>query len=205
MRSHRPPQSRIVMPSIGLAGTSCRRGRVTGVEVSVGGPGRRTNACPPGRILPAPTRATCGMCGYLVVPAAIPGLAAYLEAGQSWLMDTRVKAFVQETANRLDFLHEEYGFTGPEAVPEEADVYPLLRRVRYERADLAVEISLVLSYMGEEYVAAHLVSEDDSGSVRRTEVGSSTAHTGYQMRRALDQQAEAVRRVLRGQTPPSPN
>jgi hypothetical protein len=111
-------------------------------------------------------------------------------------MDIRMKTFVQETANRLDFLHDEYGFTGPEAVPDEAGVYPLLRRVRYERTDLAVEISLVLSYMGEEYVAAHLVSEDDFGSVRRTEIGSSAAHTGYQMRRALDQQADAVRRVL---------
>jgi hypothetical protein len=120
-------------------------------------------------------------------------------------MDIRMKTFVQETANRLDFLPDEYGFTGPEAVPDEAGVYPLLRRVRYERTDLAVEISLVLSYMGEEYVAAHLVSEDDSGSVRRTEIGSSTAHTGYQMRRALDQQADAVRRVLREQSPPSPN
>ena len=87
-------------------------------------------------------------------------------------------------------------------MPDETDVYPLLRRVRYMRSDLAVEISLVLSYMGEEYVATHLVSEDDSGSVRRTEIGSRTAHTGYQMRRALDRQAEAVRRVLRGRMPP---
>jgi hypothetical protein len=145
------------------------------------------------------------MCGYLIVPTAIPGCPPHVEAGQAWLMDIRVKIFVQETANRLDFLHEEYGFTGPETVADEAGVYPLLRRVRYERTDLAVEISLVLSYMGEEYVAAHLVSEDNSGSVRRTEIGSSTAHTGYQMRRTLDQQAEAVRRMLREQSPPSPD
>ncbi len=75
--------------------------------------------------------------------------------------------------------------------------------MRYERGDLALEISLVLSYMGEEYVATVLVSEDDSGSVRRTEIGSSTAHTGYQMRRALDRQAEALRTVLRERMPPS--
>jgi hypothetical protein len=31
-------------------------------------------------------------------------------------MDIRMKTFVQETAHRLDFLHDEYGFTGPEAV-----------------------------------------------------------------------------------------
>lgn len=82
-------------------------------------------------------------------------------------------------------------------------MYPLLRRVRYNRSDLALEISLVLSYMGEEYVATSLVTEDRPGSVRRTQIGSSTAHTGYQMRRALDHQAEAVRRVLREQIPPS--
>jgi hypothetical protein len=74
--------------------------------------------------------------------------------------------------------------------------------VRFERADLAVEISLVLSYMGEEYVAADLVTEDDSGSVRRTQIGRGTAHTGYQMRRALDLQAQSVRRVL-GEHAPS--
>lgn len=85
----------------------------------------------------------------------------------------------------------------------ETGVYPLLRRVRYNRSDLALEISLVLSYMGEEYVATSLVTEDRPGSVRRTQIGSSTAHTGYQMRRALDHQAEAVRRVLREQIPPS--
>jgi hypothetical protein len=56
--------------------------------------------------------------------------------------------------------------------------------VRYQRLGLAIEISLVLSYMGEEYVATELVSEDGSGSVRRTQIGSGTAHTGYQMRHA---------------------
>ena len=60
----------------------------------------------------------------------------------------------------------------------------------------------MLSYMGEEYVATALVSEDDSGSIRRTEIGSSTAHTGYQMRRALDRQAEAVRRIIRERSQP---
>jgi hypothetical protein len=65
-------------------------------------------------------------------------------------------------------------------VPDEAGVYPLLHRVRYQRTGLAIEISLVLSYMGEEYVATELVSEDGSGSLRRTQIGSGTAHTGYQ-------------------------
>jgi hypothetical protein len=107
-----------------------------------------------------------------------------------------------KAADRLDFLRTEYGFAGPEVVPDETGVYPLLRRVRYRRNDLTVEISLVLSYMGEEYVATTLVSGDRSGSVRRTQIGSNTAHTGYQMRRALDRQAEAVRRILHDQMPP---
>lgn len=42
-------------------------------------------------------------------------------------MDIRVKSFVPEATGRLDFLCTEYGFTGPEVVPDEAGVYPLLR------------------------------------------------------------------------------
>jgi hypothetical protein len=40
------------------------------------------------------------------------------------------------------------------------------------------------------------------GSVRRTQIGSGAAHTGYQLRRALDRQAEAVRSVLRDESSP---
>jgi hypothetical protein len=117
-------------------------------------------------------------------------------------VDVRVESFVAEAAGRLDFLCAEYGFTGPEVMPDEARVYPLLRTVRYRRTGCAIEISLVLSYMGEEYVAAELVSEDGSGPVRRAQIGSGAAHTGYQMRRALDRQAETVRNVLRDESGP---
>jgi len=81
-------------------------------------------------------------------------------------------------------------------VQDETGVYPLLRRIRFDRADLEIEVSLVLSYMGEEYVAVHLVAVDESGSNRRAEIGHRTARTGYQMRRALDLQAEAVRKLM---------
>ena len=64
-------------------------------------------------------------------------------------MDIRVKSFVAEAAGRLDFLCAEYGLSGPEVVPDEAGAYPLLRTVRYQRPGCAVEISLVLSYMGD--------------------------------------------------------
>jgi hypothetical protein len=102
-------------------------------------------------------------------------VADRVKIGQAWSVDIRVKSFVPEAAGRLDFLRAEYGFTGPEVVPDEAGAYPLLRTVRYQRTGLAIEISLVLSYMGEEYVATELVSEDGSGSVRRTQIGSGAA------------------------------
>jgi hypothetical protein len=85
-------------------------------------------------------------------------------------VDIRVKSFVPEAADRLDFLCVEYGFTGPEVVPDEAGVYPLVRRVRYRCPGCSIEIS--------------------------------TAHTGYQMRRALDRQAETVRNQLQDESSP---
>jgi hypothetical protein len=54
-------------------------------------------------------------------------------------VDVRVKTFVQEAASRLDFLRTDYGFTGPEVMPDQAGGYPLLQKVRYRRGDLALE------------------------------------------------------------------
>jgi hypothetical protein len=108
-------------------------------------------------------------------------------------MDIRVKTFAAEAIRRLNFLLDEHGFVGPE-VQGDRGTYPLLIRVRYHRSDLDVEASLVLSYGGEEYVTVRLLHADDlTGAARRTEVATSTAHTGYQMRRALDRHAQAVR------------
>jgi hypothetical protein len=47
--------------------------------------------------------------------------------------------------------------------------------------------------MGEEYVATARVSTAPDGTERRTEIGRNTAHTAYQMRRALTLQSEAIR------------
>jgi len=132
-------------------------------------------------------------------------MVADLAARQTWHVDMRVKTFVREAANRLDFLRTEHGFTGPEVVPGQTGAYPLLRRVRYGRAGLVVEVSLVLSYMGEKYVATDVLSQDDCAAVRRTQVGPGTAHTGYQMRRALDRQADALRTALRKRMPLCPD
>ena len=115
-----------------------------------------------------------------------------MEAGDDQVVDVRVKTFIREAAVRMGFLHSECGFNGPMVVQDESGVYPLLRRVRFERADVDIEISLVLSYMGDEYVVSDLVVADSSGSVRRTKIRQDTAHTCYQMRRALDLQAKAI-------------
>lgn len=64
-------------------------------------------------------------------------------------MDFRVKTFAREAADRFGFLCEEHGFTGPLVISDSGGVYPLLPRVRYERPGQAVEVSLVLSYMGD--------------------------------------------------------
>ena len=52
--------------------------------------------------------------------------------------------------------------------------------------------------MGEEYVATTRVADAPGGAASRTEIGRNTAHTGYQMRRALKLQAAAVRAAMRG-------
>ena len=63
--------------------------------------------------------------------------------------------------------------------------------LRYSRGALAVEISLVLSYMGEEHVITRITPADRARSAR-DEISRDTAHTGYQIRRAIDHHAEAV-------------
>lgn len=116
-------------------------------------------------------------------------------------MDIRRKTFVAEATSRLEFLLRDHGFAEPE-VTRKGD-YPLLIRVSYHRGDLDVEESLVLSYGGEEYVTASVLrSGPASGSVSRTEVAADTAHTGFQMRQALDRHAGALREFLTTQAQP---
>jgi hypothetical protein len=115
-------------------------------------------------------------------------------------VDIRRQTFVAEATSRLEFLLREQGFAGPE-VTQDGD-YPLLIRVSYHRSDLDVEESLILSYGGEEHVTVSVVhSSSVSGSVGRIEVSMGTAHTGFQMRRALDRHAEALREFLGRQQP----
>ena len=113
--------------------------------------------------------------------------------------DVRVKTFVAEATARLEFLQTEHGFTGPTIEPSEP---PDLRRrlvltVSYGRRDLVAMTSLVFDYMGDERLLTVLLRGDGSGSDRqRTVIGDDRAHTGYQMRRALDRQADAIRAAV---------
>ncbi len=110
-------------------------------------------------------------------------------------VDVRRKTFAGEAIKQLGFLQAEHGFAGPD-VEREASPGTTVR-VRYRRDGITIEASLVLWYMGEQYVATtHVVGIRD-GAALRTEIGRNTAHTGYQMRRALKLQAETVRAAMR--------
>ncbi len=111
-------------------------------------------------------------------------------------MDIRRKTFAAEAASRLGFLIEQHGFTGPE-ITHDGD-YPLVIRVIYHRSDLDVTASLVLSHGGEEYVTTDL---EHKSPARRTELLGGSAHTGFQMRRALDRHVLALRGILSRQQP----
>jgi hypothetical protein len=112
-------------------------------------------------------------------------------------VDVRVRTFVAEASGRLEAVLEGLGFVGPEVVGE-GGAFPLVMTVRYHRVDVAVRSRLILAYGGEEYVDTSLLWADgDSGGIRRVEVGEDSAHTGYQMRRALGRHAQAVSEILR--------
>ena len=107
-------------------------------------------------------------------------------------MDVRAKTFVAEAGCRLEAVLAELGFVGPE-IAGDASAFPLVIEVRYHRAEVTVQCQLVLAYGGEEYVSTSVLwAGDGPQDTRRVKVGESTAHTGYQMRRALDRHAEAV-------------
>jgi hypothetical protein len=112
-------------------------------------------------------------------------------------MDVRVKTFTAEAVGRLGALLDQQGFVGPE-VEHEQGSHPLVIRVSYHRADVSVETCLVLAYAGEEYVQTVLRWHPrHADTPQQAEAGFNTAHTGYQMRRALDRHVETVREALR--------
>jgi hypothetical protein len=110
-------------------------------------------------------------------------------------VDIRVKTFADEAVKQLDFLESQYGFAGPDV---NRGTYPgTIVSVKYHRDAITIEASLDLWYMGEEYVATTQLAGAPDGTTQRAEIARNTAHTGFQMRRALKLQAEAVRAAIR--------
>jgi len=91
----------------------------------------------------------------------------------------------------LRFLVEDQGFTGPELLPP-GDRIPAIGHVRYHRSDMTIEILHVVGFMGENYVQTQyrMAGSSDRDWIK---LGSNTTQTGYQLRRALDLQAKAVK------------
>lgn len=104
-------------------------------------------------------------------------------------------SFIEVATNRLSFLAEDYGFAGPE-IERPWDRIPAIARVRYHRGDVTVEVAHVIGFMGENYVETRFRRMDGNSWGDWTAVGSNTSRTGYQLRRALDLQVQAMRSRL---------
>jgi hypothetical protein len=61
---------------------------------------------------------------------------------------------------------------------------------------MTVEIVHVVGFMGENHVETRFRSKDGDTEHDWVPLGSNTTHTGYQLRRALDLQAQATRSQL---------
>ena len=110
-------------------------------------------------------------------------------------MDIREKTFAGEAIKQLDFLKNQHSFAGPDV--DHGTSPGTAVSVSYHRGGITIEASLVLWYMGEEYVATTQVATAPGSGARRTEIARNTAHTGYQMCGALKLQADAVRAAIR--------
>lgn len=101
-----------------------------------------------------------------------------------------MKTFGAEAARRMAFLVDDLGFTGPVIADDPGALTRLT--VSYAKDSITVRSSLVIGYMGEEYVLTEIIDNDTA----RTRIGEHTAHKGHEMRRALDRQSEALRAHL---------
>lgn len=99
-------------------------------------------------------------------------------------------AFIEAATSRLRFLVAEHDFLGPET--EKDKFVPGVSTVRYHRNDMTIEVVHVVGPMGEAYVESRLRREIDNEQGDVTHLGRNTAHTGYQLWRAIDLQARAI-------------
>jgi hypothetical protein len=95
----------------------------------------------------------------------------------------------------MRFLHDDQGFDVPE-IERPWDRIPAIARIRYHRHDLIIEVSHVVGFMGENYVETRCRHQNEPGDGAWISLGNNTTHTGYQLRRALDLQAQAVSSYL---------
>lgn len=99
-------------------------------------------------------------------------------------------SFIETATNRLRCLVDEQGFLGPET---EIDKFVAgISTVRYHRNDMTIEVVHVVGPMGEAYVESRCRRKIDNEQGDVTQLGRNTTHTGYQLRRAVDLQAEAI-------------
>jgi hypothetical protein len=108
-------------------------------------------------------------------------------------MDVRRRTFLPEASRRFAAVLDGLGFGAPE-VHGDPNSYPMVLTVRFRRSDLTVTTTFNMYLAGESSVETSLVSADALVGTRS--VGSGTAQTGSQMRKAIDLQAAAVRRAL---------
>jgi hypothetical protein len=104
-------------------------------------------------------------------------------------------SFIEIATNRLSFLADDLGFAGPE-VERPWDRIPAITRVRYHRGDMTIEVVHIIGFMGENYVETRCRRGDGNNQGDGMALGSNTTHTGYQLKRALDLQAQAIRSHL---------
>jgi hypothetical protein len=104
-------------------------------------------------------------------------------------------SFIEVATDRLSFLADDHGFVGPE-IEQPGDRIPAIAHVRYHGSDVSIEVTHIVGFMGEAYVETRCRHKDGSGEGDWAVLGSNTAQTGYQLRRALDLQAQAIRSHL---------
>jgi hypothetical protein len=104
-------------------------------------------------------------------------------------------SFVEVATDRLGFLADAHGFAGPEIQRPERGI-PAIAHVSYHRSDATVEIAHVVGFMGENYVETRCCRRDGRIESHWVTLGNNTTHTGYQLRRALDLHAQAIRSHL---------
>ncbi len=101
-------------------------------------------------------------------------------------------SFADVVTERLRFLAAEMNFDGPEVQPA-WDRIPAITRIRYHRGDVTIEVVHVIGFMGENYVETRYRGREAAGDGCWIELGRRTTHTLYQLRRAVELDAQAIR------------